>query len=129
LLKLFELPEDGSLLPDDHFIEVEDTPGYQAAYSKLAFAGDRIQSCIPGQLEFTSVPKGLLNLIELLDFRNFKSSNSPGHLPAQALGGPTRQAGDPHLTRTAGRRTDDTEQLPEGSKRIFDVMCKKCFTL
>jgi len=50
LLKLFELPEDVSLLPDDHFIEVDDTPGYQAAYSKLAFAGDRIQSSIPGKL-------------------------------------------------------------------------------
>ncbi|XP_059485387.1 exportin-2 [Neocloeon triangulifer] len=47
LLKLFELPEDESLLPDDHFIEVDDTPGYQAAYSKLAFAGDRVQSSIP----------------------------------------------------------------------------------
>ncbi|CAB3368472.1 Hypothetical predicted protein [Cloeon dipterum] len=46
LLKLFELPEDDSLLPDDHFIDVEDTPGYQAAYSRLAFAGDRVQSNI-----------------------------------------------------------------------------------
>jgi hypothetical protein len=90
LLKLFELPEDESLLPDDHFIEVEDTPGYQAAYSKLAFAGDRIQSCIPGKFNLTSVPEELLNLIVSLDFRNCKSSNSPGHLPAQALGGPTR---------------------------------------
>ncbi|XP_069676561.1 exportin-2 [Periplaneta americana] len=38
LIGLFELPEDESTLPDDHFIEVEDTPGYQAAYSQLAFA-------------------------------------------------------------------------------------------
>jgi exportin-2 (importin alpha re-exporter) len=35
---LLELPEDESPLPDDHYIEVDDTPGYQAAYSQLAFA-------------------------------------------------------------------------------------------
>jgi exportin-2 (importin alpha re-exporter) len=38
LIGLFELPEDKSSLPDDHYIEVDDTPGYQAAYSQLAFA-------------------------------------------------------------------------------------------
>jgi exportin-2 (importin alpha re-exporter) len=38
LIGLFELPEDESPLPDDHYIEVDDTPGYQAAYSQLAFA-------------------------------------------------------------------------------------------
>jgi hypothetical protein len=38
LIGLFELPEDESSLPDDHYIEVDDTPGYQAAYSQLAFA-------------------------------------------------------------------------------------------
>ena len=26
---------------DEHFIEIEDTPGYQSAYSQLAFAGKR----------------------------------------------------------------------------------------
>ncbi|XP_033645162.1 exportin-2-like isoform X2 [Asterias rubens] len=39
LVHLFELPEDDSLPDDEHFIEVEDTPGYQTAYSQLAFAG------------------------------------------------------------------------------------------
>ncbi|PSN32353.1 Exportin-2 [Blattella germanica] len=41
LIGLFELPEDESTLPDDHFIEIEDTPGYQAAYSQLAFANSK----------------------------------------------------------------------------------------
>lgn len=48
LVQLFELPEDDSLLPDDHFIEVDDTPGYQAAYSKLAFAGRGNENSLPG---------------------------------------------------------------------------------
>ncbi|XP_022090609.1 exportin-2-like [Acanthaster planci] len=39
LVHLFELPEDDSLPDDEHFIEIEDTPGYQTAYSQLAFAG------------------------------------------------------------------------------------------
>lgn len=39
LIGLFELPEDTSTPDDEHFIEVEDTPGYQAAYCQLAFAG------------------------------------------------------------------------------------------
>jgi exportin-2 (importin alpha re-exporter) len=37
LIGLFELPEDESSLPDDHYVKVDDTPGYQAAYSWLAF--------------------------------------------------------------------------------------------
>lgn len=39
LIGLFELPEDESTCQDDHFIEVDETPGYEVAYSKLAFAG------------------------------------------------------------------------------------------
>jgi exportin-2 (importin alpha re-exporter) len=39
LVQLFELPEDDSVPDDEHFIEIEDTPGYQAAYSQLIFAG------------------------------------------------------------------------------------------
>ncbi|XP_049879838.1 exportin-2 [Pectinophora gossypiella] len=38
LIALFELPTDESSLPDDHFIEVDDTPGYQAQYSHLTCA-------------------------------------------------------------------------------------------
>lgn len=38
LVKLFELPEDDSTPDDEHYIEIEDTPGYQTAYSQLAYA-------------------------------------------------------------------------------------------
>ncbi|XP_053618509.1 exportin-2 [Plodia interpunctella] len=38
LISLFELPTDDTTLPDDHFIEVDDTPGYQAQYAQLACA-------------------------------------------------------------------------------------------
>ncbi|CAG9570956.1 unnamed protein product [Danaus chrysippus] len=38
LIALFELPPDESQLPDDHFIEVDDTPGYQPVYAQLACA-------------------------------------------------------------------------------------------
>ena len=38
LIGLFELPKDDSTHPDDHFIEVDDTPGYTVAYSQLTFA-------------------------------------------------------------------------------------------
>ncbi|XP_075985331.1 chromosome segregation 1 [Anticarsia gemmatalis] len=38
LISLFELPPDESSLPDDHFIEVDDTPGYQAQYAHLTCA-------------------------------------------------------------------------------------------
>ncbi|XP_071743151.1 exportin-2 isoform X2 [Lepeophtheirus salmonis] len=41
LIGLFELPQDESIPDDEHFIEVEDTPGYQTAYSQLVFAGKR----------------------------------------------------------------------------------------
>ncbi|XP_045505161.1 exportin-2 [Colias croceus] len=43
LISVFELPVDESSLPDDHFIEVDDTPGYQPQYAQLACAraGDR----------------------------------------------------------------------------------------
>merc|ERR1719315_333010 len=39
LIALFELPEDSTIPDDEHFIEIEDTPGYQTAYSQLIFAG------------------------------------------------------------------------------------------
>uniref|UniRef100_A0A3Q2FGW3 Exportin-2 n=1 Tax=Cyprinodon variegatus TaxID=28743 RepID=A0A3Q2FGW3_CYPVA len=39
LIGLFELPEDDSIPDDEHFIDIEDAPGYQTAFSQLAFAG------------------------------------------------------------------------------------------
>ncbi|TNM88922.1 hypothetical protein fugu_005176 [Takifugu bimaculatus] len=41
LIGLFELPEDDSVPDDEHFIDIEDTPGYQTAFSQLAFAGKK----------------------------------------------------------------------------------------
>lgn len=41
LIGLFELPEDATTPDDEHFIDIEDTPGYQTAFSQLAFAGKR----------------------------------------------------------------------------------------
>lgn len=41
LISLFELPEDDSIPDDEHFIEIDDTPGYQTAFSQLVFAGIR----------------------------------------------------------------------------------------
>ncbi|KAF4798341.1 hypothetical protein TURU_065107 [Turdus rufiventris] len=39
LIGLFELPEDDTIPDEEHFIDIEDTPGYQTAFSQLAFAG------------------------------------------------------------------------------------------
>ena len=36
LISLFEMPEDDSIPDDEHFIDVEDTPGYQTAFAQLA---------------------------------------------------------------------------------------------
>uniref|UniRef100_A0A8C9XM26 Exportin-2 n=1 Tax=Sander lucioperca TaxID=283035 RepID=A0A8C9XM26_SANLU len=41
LIGLFELPEDDSIPDDEHFIDIEDAPGYQTAFSQLAFAGKK----------------------------------------------------------------------------------------
>jgi exportin-2 (importin alpha re-exporter) len=41
LVGLFELPVDDTVPDDEHFIEIEDTPGYQTAYSQLIYAGKR----------------------------------------------------------------------------------------
>ncbi|XP_045455694.1 exportin-2 [Melitaea cinxia] len=38
LVSLFELPPDDSSLPDDHFVEVDDAPGYQPQFAQLASA-------------------------------------------------------------------------------------------
>ncbi|BFY99292.1 hypothetical protein BsWGS_02332 [Bradybaena similaris] len=48
LIGLFELPEDDSLPDDEHFIEIDDTPGYQTSYSQLAYAGKQDHDPIAG---------------------------------------------------------------------------------
>lgn len=46
LIGLFELPEDDSIPADEHFIEIDDTPGYQTSYSRLAYAGKKEQEML-----------------------------------------------------------------------------------
>jgi len=52
LIKLFELPEDDSVPENEHFIEIEDTPGYQTAYSRLNFANKPEIDPLKGQINF-----------------------------------------------------------------------------
>ncbi|XP_044745803.1 exportin-2 [Coccinella septempunctata] len=40
LISFFEMPTDESTLPDDHFIEIEDTPSFQTTSAKLSFASN-----------------------------------------------------------------------------------------
>ncbi|KDR18464.1 exportin-2 [Zootermopsis nevadensis] len=51
LIGFFELPVLESTLPDDHYVEVEDTPGYQAAYSQLAYANKKDHDPLHGVSE------------------------------------------------------------------------------
>jgi exportin-2 (importin alpha re-exporter) len=48
LVALFELPEDDTIPEDEHFVEIEDTPGYQATYSQLVFAGKKERDPLAG---------------------------------------------------------------------------------
>lgn len=41
LIGLFELPQDESVPADEHFVEIEDTPGYQSAFAQLIFVGKK----------------------------------------------------------------------------------------
>jgi len=74
LIALFELPEDSSIPDDEHFIEIEDTPGYQTAYSQLIFAGKADTD--PVELAGVGDPKQHLSL-QL----GRVSSSQPGLLP------------------------------------------------
>ena len=71
LVKLFELPEDDTIPDDEHFIEIEDTAGYQSAYSQLVFAGKK--KVEPGLLG--AVPDVRVNLAQSL---HKLSVGSPG---------------------------------------------------
>ncbi|KAK3727815.1 hypothetical protein QZH41_008254 [Actinostola sp. cb2023] len=61
LIKVFELPNDDSVPDDEHFIEIEDTPGYQTAYSKLIFAGKNENDPFVG-----GIPNAKLYLVQSL---------------------------------------------------------------
>lgn len=72
LIGLFELPEDDSIPDDEHFIEIEDTPGYQTAYSQLAFAGKKERDPFSG-----TIPDAKVYLAQSLQKL---SSSEPGKL-------------------------------------------------
>jgi len=78
VIGLFELPEDDSTPDDEHFIEIEDTPGYQASYSQLVFAGKKEHDPCAG---VGNVKINLANALSKL------SSQCPGKLPGLISGG------------------------------------------
>jgi exportin-2 (importin alpha re-exporter) len=45
----FEMPLDESTLPDDHFIEIDDTPTFQTTSAKLNFANTTKSDPLQGQ--------------------------------------------------------------------------------
>ncbi|XP_039293224.1 LOW QUALITY PROTEIN: exportin-2 [Nilaparvata lugens] len=85
VIRLFEQPEDDSLHADDHFIQVDDTPGYEAAFAQLAYAPK-------GQHDpLSSITDARLNLAQSL---SKLSSMYPGRLNGmlqQGLGDAERQ--------------------------------------
>ena len=50
LISLFELPEDSSTPDDEHFIDVEDTPGYQGTFNQLYSASKKEPDPFNGQI-------------------------------------------------------------------------------
>lgn len=83
LISLFELPEDDSIPADEHFIEIEDTPGYQTAFSQLLYAGTKEHD--PFEL---AVPNAKAHLAQCL---HKLSSQHPGQVP-QMIAGLTGEA-------------------------------------
>lgn len=51
LIGFFELPEDETTFADDHYVDVEDTPGYQAVYSQLAYANRSEHDPLPSKYQ------------------------------------------------------------------------------
>nr|KAF6358045.1 chromosome segregation 1 like [Pipistrellus kuhlii] len=74
LIGLFELPEDDSIPDEEHFIDIEDTPGYQTAFSQLAFAGKKEHDPV-GQM--VTNPK-----IHLAQSLHKLSTACPGRVPS-----------------------------------------------
>ena len=64
LIGLFELPEDTTVADDEHFIEIEDTPGYQASFNQLFSAAKREPDPFQGQIPNAKIflAKSLENL-------------------------------------------------------------------
>lgn len=73
LIGLFELPEDTTTADDEHFIEIEDTPGYQASFNQLFSASKREPDPFNGQ-----IPNAKLFLAKSLESL---SASAPNMLP------------------------------------------------
>ena len=78
LISLFELPEDDSDPADEHFIDVEDTPGYQTAFSQLVYAGSKEQDPFA-----SAVPNTKAHLAQCL---HRLSAEHPGQVPQLIAG-------------------------------------------
>lgn len=63
LIQIFELPTDESTGDGDHYLEIEDTPGYQVAYSQLNFAKTKNQDPLS---EFSDPRKFLVESLQRL---------------------------------------------------------------
>ncbi|KAI1289580.1 Exportin-2 [Halotydeus destructor] len=74
LIGLFELPEDETVPDDEHFVEIEDTPGYQASYSQLVFASKKEDDPFEGQIP--DAKKYLAFSLQKL------GASAPGKIPA-----------------------------------------------
>lgn len=83
LISLFELPEDDSVPADEHFIEIEDTPGYQTAFSQLIYAGTKDHDPFE-----STVPNAKAHLAQSL---HKLSAQRPGQVP-QLIAGLTNEA-------------------------------------
>ncbi|KAK6166863.1 hypothetical protein SNE40_023474 [Patella caerulea] len=84
LIGLFELPEDDSVPENEHFIEVDDTPGYQTAYSQLAFAGKKSHDPLGN-----AVPDAKMYLVQQLDVL---AKANPGKIPQMISSGVQEEA-------------------------------------
>ena len=82
LISLFELPEDDSNPDDEHFIDIEDTPGYQTAYSQLIMAGSKDYDPFGPVVPKANLAQSLHKL----------SSQIPGKLPRMITSGLSAEA-------------------------------------
>lgn len=73
LICLFEMPEDNSTPDDEHFIDVEDTPGYQESFNQLLSVKQKDPDPFHGE-----VPSDRIYLAKRL---SVLSSSIPGQVP------------------------------------------------
>ena len=82
LISLFELPEDSSTPDDEHFIDIEDAPGYQTAYSQLIMVGSKEYDPFGPVVPKANLAQSLHKL----------STQIPGKLPGMITSGLSAEA-------------------------------------